>query len=85
VGYGGWGVYFAAAAKNYELPEVIYRIGVDRDQDFLQRDLKRTRRRWRNSDVFMAPIYKQNYTRRDYAVGSYQGGMSDPIQTHAWT
>ena len=26
-GYGGWGVYFAAAAKNYELPEVIYRIG----------------------------------------------------------
>ncbi len=83
-GYGGWGVYFAAAAKNYELPEVIYRIGVDRDQDFLQRDLKRTRRRWRNSDVFMAPIYKQNYTRRDYAVGSYQGGMSDPIQTHAW-
>jgi len=83
-GYGGWGVYFAAAAKNYELPEVIYRIGVDRDQDFLQRDLKRTRRRWRNSDVFMAPIYKQNYTRRDYAVGSYQGGMSDPIQTHIW-
>ena len=83
-GYGGWGIYFAAAAKNYELPEVIYRIGVDRDQDFLQRDLKRTRRRWRNSDVFMAPIYKQNYTRRDYAVGSYQGGMSDPIQTHIW-
>ncbi len=83
-GYGGWGIYFAAAARNYELPEVIYRIGVDRDQDFLQRDLKRTRRRWRNSDVFMAPIYKQNYTRRDYAVGSYQGGMSDPIQTHIW-
>ncbi|MBS0664612.1 MAG: hypothetical protein JSR48_15195 [Verrucomicrobia bacterium] len=83
-GYGGWGIYFAAAARNYELPEVIYRIGVDRDQDFLQRDLKRTRRRWRNSDVLMAPIYKQNYTRRDYAVGSYQGGMSDPIQTHIW-
>ncbi len=83
-GYGGWGVYFAAAAKNYELPEVIYRIGVDRDGDFLQRDLKRTRRRWRNSDVFMAPVYKMNYTRRDYAVGSFQSGLCDPIQTHVW-
>lgn len=82
--YGSWGVYFATAAKNYELPEVIYRIGVDRDGDFMQRDLKRTRRRWRNSDVFMSPIYKTNYTRHDYAVGSYQGGMSDPIQTHIW-
>ena len=82
--YGGWGIYFAIAAKAYDVPEVIYRIAVDRDGDFLQRDFKRTRRRWRNSDVLMAPIYKTNYTRRDYAVGSYQGGMSDPIQAHVW-
>ena len=26
--YGGWGTYFAAAAKNYQLPEVVYRIGM---------------------------------------------------------
>jgi hypothetical protein len=32
----------------------------------------------------MAPIYKTSYTRRDYAVGSYQGGRADPIQTHVW-
>lgn len=82
--YGGWGSYFATAAKGYEVPEVIYRIAVDRATDFVQRDLKRTRRRWRNSDVLMGPIYKTNYTRRDYAVGSYQGGMADPIQTHIW-
>ncbi|MBL9204405.1 MAG: hypothetical protein JNN01_04925 [Opitutaceae bacterium] len=83
-GYGGWGIYFAVAARYYDLPEVIYRIGVDRSGDFLQRDLKRTRRRWRNSDVEMAPIYKTNYSRREYAVGSTQGGLSDPIQTHVW-
>jgi len=83
-GYGGWGIYFAAVAKNYELPEVIYRIAVDRGDDYVQRDLKRSRRRWRNSEVLMAPIYKTNYMRRDYAVGSYQGGMADPIQTHVW-
>ena len=82
--YGGWGTYFALAAKNYQLPEVIYRIGVDRDGDYVQRDLKRTRRRWRYSDVEMAPIYKTNYMREQYAVGSYQGGISDPIQAHVW-
>lgn len=82
--YGGWGVYFAAAASAYELPEVIYRIGVDRQEDYVQQSLKRSRRRWRNSDVFMMPIYRTFYARADYAVGSYQGGMADPIQTHVW-
>jgi hypothetical protein len=83
-GFGGWGIYFAPVAETYEVPEVLYRIAVDRDRDFVQRDLKRTRRRWRFSDVLMAPIYKTNYQRKDYAVGSYQGGMADPIQTHVW-
>ncbi|MBE7537360.1 MAG: hypothetical protein HS122_02970 [Opitutaceae bacterium] len=82
--YGGWGVYFAAVAKSYTLPEVIYRIAVDRDRDYIQRDLKRSRRRWRFSDVDYAPVYKTNYMRRDYAVGSYQGGITDPIQAHVW-
>jgi hypothetical protein len=82
--YGGFGVYFAVAARNYELPEVIYRIATDRSGDFLQRDRKRSRRRWRFSDELMGPIYKTSYVRRDYAVGSYQGGRADPIQTHVW-
>jgi hypothetical protein len=82
--YGGFGVWFAIAAANYEVPEVIYRVANDREQDFLQHDLKRSRRRWRYSDVLMAPVYKTNYMRHDYAVGSYQGGMTDPIQSHVW-
>jgi len=83
-GYAGWGGMYACMAKNYTVPEVIYNIAVDRKGDFLQEDLKRTRRRWRNSDVLTALIYKTNYTCIDYAVGSYQGGLVDPIQTHAW-
>lgn len=83
--YGGFGVYFAVAAANYELPEVIYHIAVDRSEDFLQRDLKRTRRRWRYSDELMPLVYKTNYVRRDYAVASTQGGLiTDPIQAHVW-
>lgn len=86
-GYGGWGNYYAALAKHYELPEVIHRIAVDRaegDGDILQRDRARSRRFWRYSDELVRPIYKTQYLRREYAVGSYQGGLSDPIQTHVW-
>lgn len=83
-GYGGFGVWFAVAAAHYDVPEVIVRLANDRSEDFLQRDLKRSRRRWRYSDVLMAPVYKTSYMRRDYAVGSTQGGQTDPIQAHVW-
>ncbi len=79
-----WGNYYAIVADNYDVPEVIYRIATDRDMPFEQRDLKRSRHQWRYSDVGKAPIYKTSYTTSEYAVGSYQGGMADPIQTHVW-
>jgi hypothetical protein len=83
-GFGGFGIWFAVAAANYEVPEVIHRLAVDRHADYLQRDLKRSRRRWRYSDELMMLVYKTNYVRREYAVGSYQGGLTDPIQAHVW-
>ncbi|MCC6415366.1 MAG: hypothetical protein IT582_05625 [Opitutaceae bacterium] len=83
-GYGGWGIYFATVASNYDVPEVIYRLATDRQEDVLQRDRARTRRFWRYSDVLSPPVYKINYLRRDYAVGSTQGILNDAIQGHAW-
>ncbi|MCC6415581.1 MAG: hypothetical protein IT582_06705 [Opitutaceae bacterium] len=83
-GYGGWGNYFAPVAADYELPEVIYRIAVDRHEDIYQHDRARTRRMWRYEDEHMPPIYKTQYLRRDYAVGSHQGRVSDTIQGHVW-
>jgi hypothetical protein len=82
--YGGWGLYFAAVAENYELPEVIYRIGTDRAGAYTHFEKKRTRHRWRNSDVRNAPVYKTSYVTPDYAVGSDQGGLLQPIQQHSW-
>ncbi len=85
--YGsGWSVFFAAAGLNsdYELPEVIYRIANDRSGPYLERELKRTRHRWRNSDVRDAPVYKQSYVTKDFALGSDQGGLLQPIQQHSW-
>jgi hypothetical protein len=82
--YGGWGSYFACLAENYELPEVIYRIGTDRAGPYTHLERKRTRHRWRNSDVRNAPVYKISYVTPDYALGSDQGGLLQPIQQHSW-
>lgn len=82
--YGTFAVYFAILGKNYEVPEVIYRIATDREGNVLQRDRSRARRIWRFSDEHMPPIYKTQYLRHDYAVGSHQGRVSDPIQSHVW-
>ena len=82
--YGGWGIYFAAVADHYELPEVIYRIGTDRSGAYTHLERKRTRHRWRNSDVRNAPVYKTAYVTKDYALGSDQGGLLQPIQQHSW-
>lgn len=83
-GYSGWGLYFAPLARNYEVPEVIYRIATDRRGDFLQRDRARTRPFWRYSDERSPAVHKTNYLRRDYAVGSTRGGRIDPLQSHVW-
>ncbi len=83
-GYSGWGLYFAPLAKNYDVPEVIYRIATDRTEDFLQRDRARVRPFWRYSDARSPAVYKTNYLRRDYAVGSTRGGRIDPLQSHVW-
>jgi len=84
ISYGGFSVYFAVMAENYEVPEVIYRIATDRREDILQHDRARTRRFWRYSDEHMPPIYKTQYLRHDYAVGSQQGRINDAIQAHVW-
>jgi hypothetical protein len=82
--YGGWGIFFAVAAEHYDLPEVIYRIGMDRTGPYTHFERKRTRHRWRNSDVRNAPVYKTAYVTPDYALGSDQGGLLQPIQQHSW-
>ena len=82
--YGGWGIYFAVAAENYELPEVIYRIAMDRSGPYTQFERKRTRHRWRNSDLRNAPVFKTTHVTADYAIGSDQGGLLQPIQQHSW-
>ncbi len=79
-----WGIFTAVAAEYYHLPEVLYKIATDRSQPYLSRELKRTRERWRFTEERFKRVYKTTYVTEDYAVGSDQGGLLQPIQQHSW-
>lgn len=72
------------ALSGFEPPEIIYHIATDRHAAYEHRELKRTRHRMRFSDVKNAPVYKTTYMRKEYAIGSLQGGLLQPIQQHTW-
>lgn len=72
------------AMSGYELPEILHYIATDRSQPYVHKELKRTRHRIRHSDVRNAPVYKYTYMRKEYAIGSLQGGLLQPIQQHTW-
>ncbi len=82
--FGAFGYSYAYVAANYEVPEIIYRIAMDRAGPVRQHDAKRSGVRFRGPDAGIAPVYKTNYITDDYAVGSYQGGLGGRIQEHVW-
>ena len=82
-GYGSYPLYYALASA-YEPPEILKRIATDRPDGVLHKETKRTRHRWRFHDERNGDVYKTTYMRHDYAVGSDQGGLLQPIQQHSW-
>ncbi len=77
-------IVFYALASAYQPAEILQRIATDRSQPYIHYDLKRTRNRWRFFDQLHGPVYKTTYVRREYAIGSDQGGTLQPIQEHSW-
>lgn len=75
---------FYSMASGYEPPEILKRIATDRSQPYTHYERKRTRNRWRFHDEVHGPVYKTTYMRKEYAVGSDQGGVLQPIQQHSW-
>jgi hypothetical protein len=76
--------FFTAVASDYQPPEILERIARDRTAPYIHYERKRTRNRWRFYDDLHGPVYKTTYMRREYAVGSDQGGTLQPIQEHSW-
>jgi len=77
-------ILFYVLASAYQPPEIIQHIATDRSQPYTHYERKRTRNRWRFFDELHGPVYKTTYVRREYAVGSDQGGTLQPIQEHSW-
>ncbi len=77
-------IIFYVLASAYEPPEILKRIATDREHPYTHYELKRTRNRWRFFDDLHGPVYKTTYVRKEYAVGSDQGGTLQPIQEHSW-
>jgi hypothetical protein len=75
---------FYSMASGYEPPEILKGIGTDRSKPYTHYERKRTRNRWRFNDELHGPVYKTTYVRKEYAVGSDQGGILQPIQQHSW-
>ncbi|MCS7023308.1 MAG: hypothetical protein NZV14_00790 [Bryobacteraceae bacterium] len=82
-GYSAYGFFYAVASA-YLPPELIHRIATDRSRPYLHREQKRTRHRWRFTDIRNAPVFKTTYVTKDYVVGSDQGGVLQPVQQHSW-
>ena len=73
-----------AAWSGYRLPVVIHNVAVDRTVPYEQQERKRVRNVIRYGDEASPPVYKQLYMTADYALGSMQGGILQPIQQHTW-
>lgn len=80
---GGW-EHFVIAISGYTPPRILHHIATDRSVPYVHREGKRTRHRFRYSDVKNAPVYKYTYMRPEYSLGSSQGGLLQPIQQLTW-
>lgn len=80
---GSWETVFGALGS-YRLPGIIERIALDRDRPYVHTETKRVRNIIRFGAERNPPVYKYLYMTPDYAIGSLQGGILQPIQQHTW-
>lgn len=73
-----------AAISSYRLPEIVFQIATDRSMPYVQKEKKRVRNVIRYGSEMNPPVYRYTYMTSDYALGSIQGGILQPIQQRTW-
>ena len=73
------------ALGSYRIPEITYRIAIDRSTPFIHKERKRVRNIIRLGTEKNPPVYKTSYITKDYGLSSLQGGILQPIQQHTWS
>jgi hypothetical protein len=82
-GYSGYTTFYLVSGVG-QPPAVIRAMAKRRATCTTQYEKKRTRNRWRFNDERNGDVFKTTYVCPDYAVGSDQGGILQPIQQHSW-
>jgi hypothetical protein len=80
--HSGW--VSIAALSNYRPPRIIYEIAHDRRHPYVHTEIKRVRNIIRYGRERNPRVFKYDYIAGDYAIGSIQGGILQPIQQHTW-
>jgi hypothetical protein len=83
IGYRPHGMATILALSGYMPPPIVTDIARDRSLPFVHFERHRTRKRLRYARPEQS-ICKTTYMTPDYAVGSVQGGILQPIQQHTW-
>lgn len=73
-----------AAMSNFRCPDIIRAIAHDRDEPYTHYERKRSRAKMRYEGETYTQVYKTTCMTKDYAIGSIQGGLQQPIQQHTW-
>lgn len=81
------------ALSGYVPPPILERVARERDEPYVERELKRSRWRMRHAgphsftiyDKRTVPVYKYSYVDREFVLGSTQGGLLQPIQQQTWS
>ncbi len=74
-----------AAMSSFELPKIIRNIAKDREEPYSSHEIKRSRDAFRYSEHLNFSVNKYTFMTKDYALGSIQGGLVQPIQQRSWS
>lgn len=83
-GYRPHGMALALAVSAYAPPPILRAIATERSATYVHRSRHRSRDRLRASEERSLPVCKTVFMHPDYAAGSIQGGLVQPIQQHTW-
>jgi len=73
-----------AALSSYRPPLAVVNMAIDRSKPYVHTETKRVRNVIRHLRKRNPPVYKYTYMTKDFALGSLQGGILQPIQQHTW-
>ena len=73
------------AMSDYIMPEIIYKIAMDKSVSYENKEMKRSRNRIRYYDEKNPVVAKYNYLTKNYALGSIQHGVTEQILQHTWS